>query len=395
MTTNNLRIILSSNAPWGYSGYSNQSRLIMTSLYDAGYKNLAMSCFYGLEGGIIEWNGIKCYPKIGRAYGEDAMLEHGRDFKADVTMTLQDIWTLDMNILNQIPNWVPWVPIDFSPLPKHIMERLRFANRIIAMSEFGQKEMAQKGYASHLIPHGVDTTLFKKLKSKKEAKKKLGIPEDIFLFGMVSANKDNPPRKSFQRVIDAFAEFLPQTKGKAGIYFHTLMQQQGGFNIPNYAGYKGVGKHIYHLSPYETMVKAEPKDIVTIMNAFDVLLMPSTNEGFGIPAIEAQACEVPVVVNNWTSMPELIIPDKTGILVEPDHLRWSNIQGYVAEPSTEQLTKAMTSLYKAKKSDKLKEMGANARKHILKKYDHDKLIRNNRIPLLEKISKDVTNNQRT
>ena len=212
---------------------------------------------------------------------------------------------------------------------------------------------------------------------------------------MVSANKDNPPRKSFQEVLEAFAKFLPKAKGKASLYFHTNTKQPGGFNITNYAKHLGIQKHIFSLHPYEVNVKATHKDLAEVISSFDALLMPSTNEGFGIPTIEAQACEVPVVVNNHTSMPEMVKHEETGFIVEPDHYRWSNIQAKIAIPSVKGLEEVMNTLYKLKKDGRLSKIGKKAREHVIEKYDHDMLVKTKWIPLFDKISKDITNDQRT
>jgi glycosyltransferase involved in cell wall biosynthesis len=51
--------------------------------------------------------------------------------------------------------------------------------------------------------------------------------------------------------------------------------------------------------------------------ASDVCVIPSHYEPFGLVAIEAMACGVPVVASNVGGLKFTIIPEETGLLVEP------------------------------------------------------------------------------
>lgn len=48
----------------------------------------------------------------------------------------------------------------------------------------------------------------------------------------------------------------------------------------------------------------------------DIFVLPSANESFGLAALEAMACEVPVVSSNIGGLPEVNIEGKTGYLCE-------------------------------------------------------------------------------
>ena len=58
-------------------------------------------------------------------------------------------------------------------------------------------------------------------------------------------------------------------------------------------------------------------DVPQLMAAFDVFLMPSLWEGFGLVALEAMAQRVPVIASAVSSLPEIIVPGETGLLVSP------------------------------------------------------------------------------
>ena len=64
----------------------------------------------------------------------------------------------------------------------------------------------------------------------------------------------------------------------------------------------------------------ERLDIVDVLSQADVFLLPSATESFGLAALEAMACEVPVVASRVGGLPEVIDDGVTGFLHSPDDI---------------------------------------------------------------------------
>ncbi len=59
------------------------------------------------------------------------------------------------------------------------------------------------------------------------------------------------------------------------------------------------------------------EDVPAVMRSIDMLVLPSLWEGFGIVLIEAMAAGRPVVTTAVSSMPEIVLHGRTGLLVPP------------------------------------------------------------------------------
>lgn len=57
-------------------------------------------------------------------------------------------------------------------------------------------------------------------------------------------------------------------------------------------------------------------ELVPILSCSDLMLMPSQSESFGLSALEAMACEVPVVSSSVGGLPELQVHGETGYIAE-------------------------------------------------------------------------------
>ena len=60
--------------------------------------------------------------------------------------------------------------------------------------------------------------------------------------------------------------------------------------------------------------------IIPLLSAADVFLLPSSQESFGLAALEAMACEVPVVASRVGGLPEVIEHGVSGFLHTPDDI---------------------------------------------------------------------------
>ena len=59
------------------------------------------------------------------------------------------------------------------------------------------------------------------------------------------------------------------------------------------------------------------EDLPAVYGGAAVLVLPSLEEGFGLPALEAMACGAPVIASRRGALPEVV--GDAGVLVEPEH----------------------------------------------------------------------------
>lgn len=384
-----LKLLWSSNSPWVSSGYAVESRDLMRRFISDGWQ-AAMIGFSGLEGGVITYENYPVYSKMGEAFGGDAVYFHSKHFQATVTFAMQDIWTLNPQFLQQMINEgrpvIAYVPIDQEPIPPNVINNLRYMNRIISFSKFGQKMLMKAGYTSTYIPEGTDTNIFKPM-DKAECRKFLGIPEEAFVIGMVGANKENPPRKGWQQALEAFKLF--HDKHPEAIFFYESNQNPGtGFPITHYAAYLGIEKALFKIDDYMSVFHAGSDIMAKMYNAFDILSHASLSEGFGLCIVESQACGTPVVVNDCQSMPELIIPEKTGLVCKPGFKWFSNAGGFHYFPDTNSLYEKYEQLFRIDRE----KMGKAAREHIVENYNIDTIYKTMWRPYLEELQTELLSN---
>jgi len=188
-----------------------------------------------------------------------------------------------------------------------------------------------------ITPFGVDVNFFKpetpkKIKNKitigtiKTLEKKYGIDYLIKAFAIVD--------KRLNREIEM--ELIIGGQGSQLGYLIELTKELGIEQKVTFTGF------------------LSGKELVETYNKFDIAVFPSIfdSESFGVAAVEAQACGIPVIVSNVGGLPEATQPGKSSLVVEKENV--------------EQLADAIEKLVKNK--ELREEMGRAGREYVINNY---------------------------
>lgn len=310
------KILWHSNGPHVQTGYGSQTALFAPRIRDLGH-DVAISAFFGVQGGITKWNGMTVYPS-GGDYGTRWVpiyaAHHAgtKDPRDALVLTLMDVWALPKKEVWRGLKAASWVPVDHVPAPPIVASFFQRSGAVpIAMSRFGEQQLQIAGFDPLYVPHGVDTSLLLPRDNPREPLRELpasSLPDDAFVVGMVAANIGTVlPRKAFPQVFQAFAE-LHRRHPDTLLYLHAYLGPDiGGLDLAMLANVCGIPADALRFTPELSLQLGFPYvEMSWVYSAFDVLINPSFGEGFGIPIVEAQACGTPVIVNDFSAMPELV-----------------------------------------------------------------------------------------
>lgn len=308
-----MRILWASNAPLVGSGYGVQTAQVVQRLARDGHA-VAVAANHGVNGFTLGWNGIPVFPPGLDGYGQDVLpplYEKWRGMgggEPTLILTLFDVWVYKDPAFDPLPI-ASWVPVDHSPVPPEVLTFAR-KHRMIAMSQFGQRALAEAGVPSVYVPHAVETSVFHPLPANG-ARQALDIPADAFVVTINAANKGNmPPRKGWNEMLTAWGIFA-QRHPDAYLYLHTDLIGHNGVPLPVLLNLRAAKDglpldRVRHVpQPAYRMGDVTPPMLNELYGMSDVLLATSYGEGFGVPVIEAQAAGVPVIVSDVTAQPEL------------------------------------------------------------------------------------------
>ncbi len=195
----------------------------------------------------------------------------------------------------------------------------KYSDLIIAVSEKVKEHLVAQGIRENkirVVHNGVNLLRFQPTDTR-EAKAKLGYDPDEPLLGVFGRLSSEKGQRTAVEAMFLIAKGNPSP---------SLSHGERGFEDAHLA-IVGDGKD---RSDLEASVDALGiresvtfigfmQDVREMMSACDVVIVPSSRgEGFGLVAVEAMALRKPVVASAQGGLPEIVVPDETGLLVPPN-----------------------------------------------------------------------------
>ena len=211
----------------------------------------------------------------------------------------------DLAVLHH-PETLTW-RVRLSLLP-FLEKTVRQAARIVTVSHCVAGEIARQwpdaAGRTTVIWNGVGEEFVPASDQELAAiRERLGLPERFILFaGTIE------PRKNLDLLLDAWEALRQESPmtppllvagpdGWGSAATHQRMKRLAGTGL----------RRLGHL---------ERSDLVAVLQAATIFVFPSIYEGFGLPAAEAMACGVPVMVSDRSSLPEVV--GDAGWLFDPE-----------------------------------------------------------------------------
>ena len=186
----------------------------------------------------------------------------------------------------------------FAPVVNHAINH---SDGVTAVSEYLRSETKQHFQIDRpieVIPNFIDTTRFRR--HENAAFKQAVCPDGGKIIVHVSNFR---PVKRVEDVIRVFHRLVQD-----GMAVNLLLAGDG----PDRASAERLARELGVCGRIRFLGKQEP--IEELLSIADVFLIPSGSETFGLAALEAMACSVPVVSSHIGGLPELNVDGETGFL---------------------------------------------------------------------------------
>lgn len=328
-------------------------------------------------------------------------------FQPDVVISFRD-WWMD-EYINRSPfrrhyYYFNMPPVDSLPQDPLWLSGYLKCDKLFTYTEWAKKALerqtAGKAVVSGVLPPGANEAIFKPVVDKVAHKDAMGIDPSTIVIGTVMRNQS---RKLYQDLFFSFAkiiETLPKETAKNVCLLCHVGYPDLHHDIPKLVRDSGIGSKIIfsyfckscghmflsyfrdattYCNKCKKITASLPKpgndvtreNMAAILNCMDIYVQYSTNEGFGMPLVEAAYCNVPVCAVRGSATNSIL--DKIGtISINPCRFfQDTGVSPYRALPDNVQFVKEICKFIT---SEKFKEPVDHLGKIAREEFSYSKSI---------------------
>ena len=214
----------------------------------------------------------------------------------------------------------PWVKTSrriktYAKIDKFLLRKF---DRIVAISYEVNQEILNAGISGNkifIVDNGINVSRFEKKFDVEKIRQQFGIPIDSKVIGTVGRLS---LEKGHFTLLEAAEKII---KKDPAVFFIITGDGVLKEKLEHKAKELKIEKNM--------LFTGTINDIPELLSIFDIFVLPSLMEGLPMALLEAMAAKKPIIASKVGSIPKLIVPDETGLLVEPGDV--SNLEKSIIE----------------------------------------------------------------
>ena len=234
--------------------------------------------------------------------------------RPDIILTLQD--ERSINYLSQViketnykGKWICYYPLDMEFAAPYHQEFYKVPDVLVMMADFAYDMVKEWKDIKRIekIWHGVNTEIYKPMPKDQELIKQHKLEKYKKIIGYVSNNQF---RKMTYKSILAFSELRKKMEDVC-LFMHTpQFAPEIGWPLgsPGVMEIFSVPKDVFFNPIADVKFKTGVNEdyLAKMFNMFDVQILLTGGEGFGLTVLEGLACGCPCIMTDWTTAKQLI-----------------------------------------------------------------------------------------
>ena len=159
----------------------------------------------------------------------------------------------------------------------------------------------------HILPNPIDTDVFTYQKNIRTNRYNLlNVPKGSFIIGFGAVSGSSNPMKGFDLLVDSLRNILTRSNNRSNITLLTFGAKEIDKRV------ESLGCRVINMG-FVTSVK----EMASVYNYIDVMIVPSRAESFGQVAAESLSCQTPVIAFEYSGLKDIITHQHNGLLAEP------------------------------------------------------------------------------